>query len=129
MADRKRKVKQAIQESITPTGIAKTKDEKPAGAKKRKPEPTTKNYVLNVKENADSAAAPHPRARRSQQFRNKELQNSISNSRGMNPAENMPATGTSITGHKKISSRSTIDGTSTNTYRVKRSPKPSAPKE
>jgi hypothetical protein len=129
MADRKRKVKQAIQESITPTGSLKAKNAKPAAPKKDRPAPTLKNYALNPKEKAETAAEQHPRAGRSQRFRNKELQNSIASSRGMNPAENMPATGTSIIGHKKISSRSTIDGTSTNTYRVKRSPKPSAPKE
>lgn len=121
MADRKRKVKQAIEESVelsTPKEAA-DKSSKPK-AKKEKPAPTTKNFQLNKREKAEAAAPAHPRAAKSQRFRNKELQAGIAAGRADNPAESLPPVGQPVIGHKKLKNTNAIPtpGSSSNTYRA-----------
>lgn len=123
MADRKRKVKQAIEESVELSTPKEASVESPKPkAKKAKPAPTTKNFQLNKREKEEAAAPAHPRAGKSQRFRNKELQAGIAAGRAGNPAEAITPVGEPIVGHKKTKNINTIpsNGSSSNTYRAVR---------
>jgi hypothetical protein len=117
MADRKRKVKQAVAESVefsSPSTV-----EKPKSKAKSKAKPSTKNFELNPQEKADAAAPMHPRAGKSQNFRKRELHNAISEARSGNPAEGL-SVGPSLTGHKQVKNPAHYDSTvsSAKTYRT-----------
>jgi hypothetical protein len=99
MADRKRRVEQAIAESKEFSALA-AEPSSPAPAPKK---PSgTKEFQLNSREKAEAAAAPHPRAAKSQKFRNRELQAGIAAGRANNPAETADSKAVPLISHKTI---------------------------
>jgi hypothetical protein len=101
MSDRKRKVEQAIKESVELSAAPAPKEEK---------KPKKKAFQLNPVEKANAAAPLHPRAAKSQRFRNKELQAGIAAGREANPASSITP-GVPTMGHKQVKNTNRYDST------------------
>jgi hypothetical protein len=114
MADRKKQVKQAIAESVELSKAPTT----PAPKQSKKEASGTKDFQLNPREKAEAAAPAHPRAAKSQRFRNRELDKGIAVGRASNPASNV-VVNPSVIGHKQVKNSTRYDSSlsSAKTYR------------
>jgi hypothetical protein len=111
MADRKRKIQQAINES--------NEASKPAPAPQKKA-PTTKDFQLNPNEKAAASAPMHRRAAKTQRLRKEALQAGIAAGRAGNPVTGMEVSTPTTIGHKKVKNPAPYDSTlsSVKTYRA-----------
>jgi hypothetical protein len=78
MADRKRKVEQAIKESVEMSAAPAPKAEAPAPLT---PAQKLKSFTLNSREKAEAAAPEHPRAVKGRGFRQEELNAAVEKAR------------------------------------------------
>ncbi len=102
MADRKRKVEQAIKESVEMSAAPAPKAEAPAPLT---PAQKLKSFTLNPREKAEAAAPEHPRAVKGRGVRQAELNAAVEKARQVRTRAEaagaaLVAEGKGITGHK-----------------------------